>query len=242
MSGLDAYHATRNLVESSFSHLTWFEDVCSQSGFKGISQIWKEDPAWYFWMNQVDGAFLLRLHAEEPLAENQYVSLTLHYFPTTEDDTYQNLSAGEKWLLSDEDSFDRETNTPRFETYEQFVSLFVVAEVGLVIDPDNQLKLLLYSSEHDQNHPANEFLSLLMTTLNFQSKQHQKRILKMREDGVQTLLVDYSSAVVEQFLKEFNLEDVQFDDVSSDDEFTQWKRAAHMEAVCSMNGACSCHH
>ena len=37
------------------------KDVCEKTGFKGISQVWKEDPAWYFWLNQVKGAFLLRL-------------------------------------------------------------------------------------------------------------------------------------------------------------------------------------
>lgn len=242
MSSIDAYHATRNLIESSFSHLTWYEEVCARSGFKGISQIWKEEPAWYFWMDQVAGAFLLRLHAEEPVADNQYVSLSLHYFPAPDEVLYRSLSVGEKWLLSDEKSFDRETNTPKFEAYEQFVSLFVVGEIGFVIDPDNHLQTLLFSSELPQDHPVGTFLDLLVTTLNFQSKHHHQRVFTLRDGSVKTLMLDYSTPVFEQFLDEFQLSLEQLEDVSSQECFADWKQAAHMDAVCSMSGACSCHH
>jgi len=242
MSGIDAYHATRNLIESSFSHLTWYEDVCARSGFKGISQIWKEDPAWYFWMDQVEGAFLLRLHAEEPVADHQYVSLSLHYFPDPDEVLYQSLSAGEKWLLSDEKTFDSETNTPKFEAYEQFVSLFVVAEIGFVIDADNQLKTLLFSSELSPQHPARTFLDLLVTALNFQTKQHHQRIFTLQDGALNTLMLDYSAPAFELFLNEFQLSLEQLKDISSHETFADWKQVAHMDAVCSMSGACSCHH
>ena len=36
MSGIDAYSATRNLIENTFSYLTWHEDICDQVGFKGL--------------------------------------------------------------------------------------------------------------------------------------------------------------------------------------------------------------
>ncbi|MCW8858963.1 MAG: hypothetical protein OQK97_04570 [Deltaproteobacteria bacterium] len=242
MSAIDAYQATRNLIENSFSHLTWYEDVCTQSGFKGISQIWKEEPAWYFWLEQVKGAFLLRLHAEEPLADNQFVSLSLHYFPAAGEAAYKGLSAGEKWLLSDEKSFDRETNTPQFETYEQFVDLFVVAEIGLVIDADNQLLTLLYSSEENPTHPAGEFLDLLVNTLNFQSKQHHQRAFELQDDKVTTLFLDHSPAVFDEFIKEFQLDKNQLKQMDAVEKLEKWKRAAHIDAVCSMNGACSCEH
>ncbi len=242
MNALDAYQATRNLVESAFSHLTWYEDVCLQSGFKGISQVWKEEPAWYFWLNRVDGAFLLRLHAEESLADNQYVSLTLHYFPAPGEDLYQQLSAGEKWLLSDDAAFDRGTNTPRFEAYEQFVSLFVAAEIGFVIDPDNQLGLLLFSSAVDAGHPARQFLSLLVTACNFFFKRHQQHIFAMRQENVPTMLISYSASMLARFMAEFRLRRAQLEDISAEERFVAWKHAAHMKAVCSMTGACSCRH
>lgn len=242
MSGIDAYSATRNLIENAFSYLTWHEDVCEQAGFKGISQVWKEDPAWYFWSDHVKGAFLLRLHAEEPIADNQYISLSLHYFPTVEEEAFQNLSAGEKWLLSDESIFDRETSTPQFEAYEQFISLFVVAEIGFVIDPDNLLLLLLYSSEKGENHPVYEFIDLLISSLNFQSKQHHQNAFLLQDGSVNTSILSYSEPAFQQFIDEFELDSELLEAIVPGSRLAKWLHAAHIDAVCSMNGACSCSH
>ena len=242
MTGFDAYSATRNLIENAFSYLTWHEDVCEQAGFKGISQIWIEDPAWYFWLDHVKGAFLLRLHAEEPIADNQYVSLSLHYFPTVEEDAYRDLSAGEKCLLSDETIFDRETNTPHFEAYEQFLSLFVVAEVGFVIDSDNHLQVLLYSSEKDVDHSVYEFIDLLISTLNFQSKRHHQNAYLLQDGSVSTSFLSYSETAFQQFVDAFELNSELLETIISDRKLNKWLQAAHIDAVCSMNGACSCSH
>ena len=242
MSGIDAYSATRNLIENAFSYLTWHEDVCEKAGFKGISQVWIEDPAWYFWLDQVQGAFLLRLHAEEPIADNQYVSLTLHYFPTVEEDTYRDLSAGEKWLLSDESIFDRETDTPHFEAYDQFISLFVVAEVGFVINPDNHLQVLLYSSEETESHPVYEFIDLLISALNFQSKQHHQKAYSLQDESMNTSFLSYSEPVFQQFLDAFELKSELLIELVSDNRLNKWLQAAHLDAVCSVNGSCSCNH
>ncbi len=242
MSGIDAYSATRNLIENAFSHLTWHEEVCAQTGFKGISQVWKEDPAWYFWSDKVKGSFLLRLHAEESIGENQYVSLTLHYFPTVDEELYHGLSVGEKRLTSDESVFDRETNTPQFEAYEQFISLFVVAEIGFVIDPDNLLKVLLYSSEEDENHPYHEFIDLLISSLNFQSKQHHQSAFSQRDGALNTSFLSYSEQDFLLFLDAFELESASLEILIPDNRLDKWLQAAHMEAHCSMNGACSCTH
>lgn len=242
MSGIDAYSVTRNLIENTFSYLTWHEDICKQTGFKGISQVFIEDPAWYFWLDHVSGAFLLRLHADEPLGDNQYVSLSLHYFPTVDEDAYHGLSAGEKCLLSGGDVFDQETWTPKFEAYEQFVSLFVVAEIGCVIDADSQLRVLFYSSEQDENHPFHEFIDLLVSSLNFQSKQHHQDAFLLRDGSVYTSFLSYSENVFQQFIDEFELDSGLLEKIIPDNKLNKWLRAAHIDAVCSMNGACSCSH
>jgi hypothetical protein len=242
MSGIDAYNLTRNLIENAFSHLTWHEAVCTETGFKGISQVWKVDPAWYFWMEQVEGAFLLRLHADEPLGDKHYVSLSLHYFPAADDEFYQRLSAGEKWLLSDKSVFDQKTNTPHFEAYEQFTSLFVVAEIGCVLDADGLLQVLLYSSEKGEGHPFNGFIDLLITALNFQSKRHHQDAYALQEGSVTTCLLSYSEAAFKEFLAEFDLDSESLLKNVSDHKLTTWLHAAHLDAVCSVNGACSCSH
>lgn len=242
MSGIDAYSACRNLIENAFSHLTWYEDVCEQSGFKGISQIWKEDPAWYFWQKQVKGAFLLRLHADEPLDDKHYISFTLHYFPQEDEPAYQLLAAEEKQLLANDAVFHRETNTPHFEAYEQVLSDFIVAEIGCVMDVDNQLQVLLYSSAHEERHPVYRFLDLLVTTLNFQSKRHHRQAYALLDGALKTLFLSYSETAFSQFLASFELEAVPLETVIPNARIKLWKYAAHLEAVCTVNGACSCRH
>jgi hypothetical protein len=242
MNRIDAYSATRTLIENAFSHLTWHADACEKTGFKGISPIWKDDPAWYFWLNHINGGFLLRLHAEEPLVDNQYVSFSLHYFPMVDDAAYQDLSVGEKGMLSDETIFDQTTNTPQFEAYEQFISTFVVAELGFVIDPDNQLQLLLYCTEKAEDHPVYAFLDLLIGALNFQSKRHHQQVFLLQEGQMMTSFLSYSEPVLKQFLNEFALHDKLSEQLVSSDRQNRWLQAAHMEAVCSMSGACSCSH
>ena len=242
MSGIDVYNATRNLIENAFSYLTWHKTVCEQTGFKGISQVWIEDPAWYFWLEHVTGAFLLRLHADEPIVDNQYVSLSLHYFPTTEETAYQDLSIEEKRLLSDESFFDQETNTPNFEGYDRFIHLFVVAEVGFVIDSDHQLQVLLYSSEPTVDHSVCEFIDLLICALNFQSKQHHQKVFLLQDGLMNTLFLSYSEPAFQQFIDEFELDSGLFELNVSNRRLDKWLQAAHINAVCSMNGACSCSH
>ncbi len=242
MSRVDAYHATRSIIENAFSHLTWHEDVCEKTGFKGVSQVWKEDPAWYFWLDQVGGAFLLRLHAEEPISNNQYLSLSLHYFPIVDEESYQLLGKEEKGLLSDGSIFDLETNTPQFEAYDQFISQFIVAEIGFVVDPENNLQLLLYSSVKDKNHPVYFFISLLINALNFQSKRHHLQAFMLQDESMKTTFLSYSESVFKQFLATFGLNFNLFDTLVDDDKLNEWLHAAHIDAVCSMSSSCSCSH
>lgn len=242
MSSSDSYQATRDLIDHAFSHLTWYEDVCRQTGFKGISQIWKDEPAWYFWQDGIKGAFLLRLCAEDLLQEYPLVNLTLHYFPAPDEEAYSLLSAGEKWLLSAEKSFDSETCTPRFEAYNEFIHLFVAAEIGLVFDSNNDLQVLFFSTECDDQHQVHQFLDLLIKALNFQTKKHQLSVHEMKEDEVTTLLLNYSAPVFDRFLAEFGLDRSELSDLSHTDRAGEWTHIAHQEAICSMTGACSCHH
>lgn len=242
MSGIDAYSVTRNLIENAFSHLTWHESVCTRTGFKGISQVWKVDPAWYFWMKDIKGAFLLRLHEDEPIANNHFVSLSLHYFPKTDEELYQNLSSVEKSFLSDNSVFDQKTNTPHFEAYEQFTSQFIVAEIGCVLDSDSLLQVLLYSSEKEEDHPFNSFIDLLITALNFQSKHHHQGAYLLKDDSVTTCFLNYSDGAFKEFLAAFALDIETLVGNISDHKLNNWLHAAHIDATCTVNGACSCSH
>ena len=242
MNRIDAHAATRLLIDNAFSHLTWYDSICTRMGFRGISQIWKDDPAWYFWMENVEGAFWLRLLDEENLGENQYVSMAVHYFPGMSESFFRDLSAGEKWLLSDESAFDRKTSTPRFEVYDQFFDICLAAEIGLVVDPENVLQLLIFSTEKPSEHPAFRFLDLLVKTLHFQSGRHHRQLSVLRSGPVSSLLLNYSEAVFRDFLDAFELDAAEMETLDNDQRSCTWAAAAHLDAECSMHGACSCHH
>ena len=53
---MDFIELHKRFIENSFTHLTWFEDICEKLNFKGISQVWVEEPAWYFWIKNSKGA------------------------------------------------------------------------------------------------------------------------------------------------------------------------------------------
>jgi len=242
MTGIDAYSAVRNLIENAFTHLTWYETICNETGFKGISPVWKDEPAWYFWLDRVPGSFLLRYHADEPLEANQYISLSLHYFPTAGEEVYQDLSAGERWLLSDKSVFDRETNSPEFDAYDQFITSFLVAELGFVVDLDNNLQVLLYSTDKRGNHPLHQFLDLLVKALNFQSKKHHLQAYYLRSNEVNSTFLSYSQGSFEGFLQAFDVDINSLGELPLDGKLEHWQRAAHINGICSMSGSCSCSH
>jgi len=242
MSQIEAFAASRNLIDSAFSHLTWFEKICDQTGFKGVSQVWKEEPAWYFWMKQVKGAFLLRLHADEPLGDNHYLSFSLHYFPRDNEPAYQLLSAEEVSFLVDDKLLHQETNTPHFEAYELSVNKFLCAEIGCVIDQENILQALVYSSSHGEEHPGYHFIDLLIMSLNFQSKQVHRHAYFLNNGENKSIFLSYSEQGFRQFLSTFNLENTINEAVISNSRLELWSTAALLDAVCSANGTCSCSH
>lgn len=242
MSQVDGFAASRSLIDNAFSHLTWFEDVCEQTGFKGVSQIWRENPAWYFWHKLSDGAFLLRLHADESFGDFQYLSFSLHYFPNLKGLSNLPLSPEEKTLLEDDQIFHRETCTPHFETYHQVLDYFVVAEIGCAVNADNELELILFSTRENEEHPAFLFFDLLVTALNFQAKRHHQKAYSLAGDSVATIFLSYSKGCLNEFLQAFEVEPSQIRPVIGDSLLKSWERAAHMEADCSANGTCSCSH
>ena len=241
MSCFDAYAATRNLIDNAVSHLTWHEKACSALGFKGISQIWKEQPAWYFWLDGIKGGVMLRLHKDEAVGSSQYVSLSLHYYPAAGTAAYLQLTAEEKVLIADEQMFDLKTDTPRFETFEECLPYFLVAEIGLLIDEDGQLQLLVFSSQTDSSAPSAVFFDFLVKTLNFYLKKHHHQVRQIDSGPTSSIILIYDDAAFINFEEIYELDIADFVDTLQADVLEHWKLAAHLDAQCSMQGACSCH-
>ncbi|MDW7646104.1 MAG: hypothetical protein SCI25_13800, partial [Desulfuromonadales bacterium] len=190
MSRIDPYAATRSLIENAFSYLTWHEDACNAVGFKGISQVWKTEPAWYFWLDSVQGGFLLRLQDDEPLNSSQYVSLAVHFYPSPSEAEHCHLLPEERSLLADNSVFDVSTCTPHFEKYEACLPYFLSAEIGLMIGSDNQLQLLVHSTNSEMQSHMAKFLDLLVNTLNFEAKSYHQQALLGRLQFSWTLIWD----------------------------------------------------
>jgi hypothetical protein len=241
MTGIDPYAATRNLIENAFSYLTWHEDACKTAGFKGISQIWKEEPAWYFWLASVQGGFLLRLKDDEPLNDSQYISLTVHFYPSPSEAEECQLSLEESRLLADSSVFDMPTCTPRFEQYEACLPYFITAEISLLIGSDNQLQMLVHSTENEMQHPAAKFLDLLVNTLNFKDKTHHQQALQLEDDQGVSLFLIYNPAAFQDFLEYFEIDESTLVEPRMNESFCRWREFIQMRVDCSIQGTCGCH-
>jgi hypothetical protein len=238
---IDGSYAVRNLIDSAVSYLTWHEDACKTIGFKGISQVWQEIPAWYFWMTDIAGGFLFRFHQEEPVNQSQYISLSLYYYPDKKEAAYQQLSSLEKGLIDDPEIIDQKTNTPKFESFEHCLPYFLSAEIGLLIDETNKLQALVFSSSNGQTHPTEVFFSFLVKTLNFYLKSHHIQAKQLNMTDISSLFVIYDTIAFEQFLKAYNIDKSSFVHPIQTGMLENWKNTAHLNAECSVNGACACH-
>lgn len=242
MTRIDPYAATRSLVENAFSYLTWHEDACKAAGFKGISQVWKNEPAWYFWLDSVPGGFLLRLQDDEPLNDSQYVSLIAHYYPPPSEAENCRLSPEERRLLADSSVFDLPTCTPRFEQYEACLPYFLSAEIGLMIGPDNHLQLLVHSIENEMRSPAARFLDLLVNALNFEGKNHHRQAFQLEDDEGTSLFLIYDAAAFQEFLAHFEIDETTLVEPPMVESFCRWRDFIQMNVSCSLKSACGCRH
>ena len=241
MNRIDAVTGTRMLIENAFSHLTWHDEACTHLGFKGISQVWKEVPAWYFWLEETPGAFLLHLHDEEAVTNSQYVSLTVHYYPAPDKIAGLALSTEENTLRNNTTVFDQPTGTPRYEEFETCLPHFISAELGLLIGTNNQLQALIFSTEQDKTHPVFAFIDLLVSTLNFESKSHHRDAGQLKNGETNSLFLIYDTAAFNTFQRSFGLEETPLSEPQDTELLATWCHCAHMDITCSMNGTCSCH-
>jgi hypothetical protein len=241
MTRIDAHAATRILVENAFSYLTWHEDACKAAGFRGISQIWKDEPAWYFWLDSVQGGFLLRLHDHEPLNDSQFISLSVHFYPSPSEAKDYQLSTEEQRLLSDASVFDMPTCTPRFEQFDACLPYFIMAEIGMLIGSDNQLQLLVYSTQSGMQPPSVKFLDLLVSTLHFAAKIHHRQALQLEHDKGMSLFLIYDQSTFEDFLNYFELEETTLFPSEMNELLSKWQSFSHLDVDCSMKRACCCH-
>lgn len=124
---------------------SWVEHVKHLTGLKAVSQIWGEKPAWYFWIQNMSGAYALQL---ETSATDKRDTLNWHngnfaikYYPHPREDVFKTFSFQEQCYARSE-YFDR-THTPCFEYKEEIpATLFNVANMEYLTDPDDAAVIL----------------------------------------------------------------------------------------------------
>ncbi len=119
----------------------WVNAVREQVGVTGVSQIWDDVPAWYFWIAQGPRAYQLQMERawrDGPDDIGCYHGLfSVRCFPYRTDPLFPAFSFYERSLLESK-HFD-ESNTPRFESRLLIPdSLFMVGTLEIAYDVEDR--------------------------------------------------------------------------------------------------------
>jgi hypothetical protein len=125
---------------------SWFEEFKDDFGIQGVSQVWCDRPAWYFWISKAPGVYQLRLEDAEAIAGGGVRGVfAVKCYPYRGTAAYEGFSAEERGVVESE-LFDH-TGTPRAEVRGQIPdTLFNVAALEIALAPDGGiLKAVLES-------------------------------------------------------------------------------------------------
>jgi hypothetical protein len=128
---------------------SWVNAVRQQVGVTGVSPIWDDVPAWYFWIAHGPGAYQLQMERAwrgGPGDTGSYRGLfSVKYFPCRTDPVFPAFSFHERSLV-ESDHFDK-SNTPRFESRLLIPApLFVVGTLEIACAPDDSWTMLSVES------------------------------------------------------------------------------------------------
>lgn len=136
---IDCSDFLRNKIDSMLVTTHWVDDVKALLGIEGISQIWGDVPAWYFWISDSQGVYQLQL-SETLVGENHPETIrglfSLKCYPYIEEDIFQRFSFPERQLRKSR--FFDSTHTPVFEEKDNIPeSFYNVAAIEFETRPDN---------------------------------------------------------------------------------------------------------
>ena len=128
---------------------SWSEQFRSDIGFKGVSQIWGERLAWYFWLADSPGVYQLEMMDTEQdpdtLEDRCTAVFNVKCYPYPDRPEFQSFSFLEQKLVQS-DLFD-DTNTPVFEHKADIPpDLFTVATVEIDMDLEGHATIVSFES------------------------------------------------------------------------------------------------
>ncbi|MBE0597905.1 MAG: hypothetical protein IH614_11600 [Desulfuromonadales bacterium] len=226
----------RRVVENALLHLLQHEDIRKQVALAGFSQIWDENPAWYFWLQGVPGAFLLRLIALEEVEQHSLATYLVHHFPP-------NSSEGDEQQLLQDTFFDRRTMTPLYEHRHRYEDHFIIAELGIVIGEASE-PLLAFSSwrEGVSSVPSRQLFELVIAAFSFFYQQPPVELHRgAPRAGIESRFALYDPAFFNRFMSLFDTPWTS-QQLAPAEIPRLWNTLARSAAPCTAQGLCGCAH
>lgn len=128
---------------------SWVEELKEILGLTGVSQVWKDQPNWYFWLAQGPGPFSLQLERTEvrPSTRSEFNRglFSLRLFPSPHQEVFSRFSSEERELIQSE-HFDH-TGTPKFESIRRVPDkLFHIGVLEWLLDQRQETSALIFES------------------------------------------------------------------------------------------------
>lgn len=221
----------RQLIENLLIHLSWFDAARDELNLTGVSQIWDEEPAWYFWLDK--RGYLLR-YANLPENSPDELTAILHAFPTRKE--WDEGRVGDPLLTAEH--FDFSTMTPRFESFALFKETFIAGEMTFAL-ADGELQLLAASGHDDAWENLWTFTEFLVAMMVFRDKAlpGESPCFFHPAEKISSVLVPFvsSGAAMVRAI-------VAADPCHQLPVPLRWRRLARQEFHCSAEGICTCSH
>ena len=134
----------QGFINNLLTTASWVERLQNELGVKGVSQVFSDQPVWYFWLADAPGAYSLSLAHASPLNQGG-ASLVqgifvIKYYPAPTEPAFEGFSAQERSLVRGS-RFDH-SHTPVFEAKDLIdPNLFVVATLEVISGPEQDWAL-----------------------------------------------------------------------------------------------------
>lgn len=128
---------------------SWVEAVRKTTKITGVSQVWGDQPAWYFWIADAPGVYALELEDTTVVTQKDgdlyQAALRLKCYPFVHANVFSSFSFEERSFI--QSPFFDSTHTPCFD-YRQKIpaNLFTVAALQYTIDHDDTVAAFIFES------------------------------------------------------------------------------------------------
>lgn len=121
---------------------SWVENLKTELGLNGVSQVWGDRPSWYFWVTNAPGVFHLEFDDADVLTTKTgtfyMADFIIKCYPYRGHSLFNTFSFQEKELV--QSPFFDDTHSPAFEYREQIpADLFNIAMMAITVDSTDQL-------------------------------------------------------------------------------------------------------